>query len=403
MRDMADNGRSIILELQNITKRFGDLTAVDNVSYSLAHGKLVTFVGPSGCGKTTLLRIISGFIEPDEGRIILDGEDITRVRPNARDTAMVFQNYALFPHMTVARNIGFGLQMMKKPKNEVKNEVARLLDLVQLGGLGERKPHELSGGQQQRVALARALSLHPKILLLDEPLSNLDANLRVMMRTEVRNLQRRLDLSIIFVTHDQEEAMSISDLLVVMDQGVVKQVGSPTEVYEQPVDDFVANFVGHINFFPGEVTACAGQELILKIDQGEIKVQRPAFDLSPGDRVKAVVRPESIDIVDAQTPTGADQNVLEGRIEVAMYIGSVMRYTITIGNQTVYVDESDPQYQGIFQEGRTVKLILKKRIHLLKAEPGQAEFPKIIHTWTLKPETFGFSQHVIRLTAWRPN
>jgi ABC-type Fe3+/spermidine/putrescine transport system ATPase subunit len=380
MRDMADNGRSIILELQNITKRFGDLTAVDNVSYSLAHGKLVTFVGPSGCGKTTLLRIISGFIEPDEGRIILDGEDITRVRPNARDTAMVFQNYALFPHMTVARNIGFGLQMMKKPKNEVKNEVARLLDLVQLGGLGERKPHELSGGQQQRVALARALSLHPKILLLDEPLSNLDANLRVMMRTEVRNLQRRLDLSIIFVTHDQEEAMSISDLLVVMDQGVVKQVGSPTEVYEQPVDDFVANFVGHINFFPGEVTACAGQELILKIDQGELKVQRPAFGLSPGDRVKAVVRPESIDIVDAQTPTGADQNVLEGRIEVAMYIGSVMRYTITIGNQTVYVDESDPQYQGIFQEGRTVKLILKKRIHLLKAEPGQAEFPKIIHT-----------------------
>jgi ABC-type Fe3+/spermidine/putrescine transport system ATPase subunit len=380
MRDMADNGRSIILELQNITKRFGDLTAVDNVSYSLARGKLVTFVGPSGCGKTTLLRIISGFIEPDGGRIILDGEDITRVRPNARDTAMVFQNYALFPHMTVARNIGFGLQMMKKPKNEVKNEVARLLDLVQLGGLGERKPHELSGGQQQRVALARALSLHPKILLLDEPLSNLDANLRVMMRTEVRNLQRRLDLSIIFVTHDQEEAMSISDLLVVMDQGVVKQVGSPTEVYEQPVDDFVANFVGHINFFPGEVTACAGQELILKIDQGEIKVQRPAFDLSPGDRVKAVVRPESIDIVDAQTPTGADQNVLEGRIEVAMYIGSVMRYTITTGNQTVYVDESDPQYQGIFQEGRTVKLILKKRIHLLKAEPGQAEFPKIIHT-----------------------
>jgi ABC-type Fe3+/spermidine/putrescine transport system ATPase subunit len=368
------------LELQNITKRFGDLTAVDNVSYSLAHGKLVTFVGPSGCGKTTLLRIISGFIEPDEGRIILDGEDITRVRPNARDTAMVFQNYALFPHMTVARNIGFGLQMMKKPKNEVKNEVARLLDLVQLGGLGERKPHELSGGQQQRVALARALSLHPKILLLDEPLSNLDANLRVMMRTEVRNLQRRLDLSIIFVTHDQEEAMSISDLLVVMDQGVVKQVGSPTEVYEQPVDDFVANFVGHINFFPGEVTACAGQELILKIDQGELKVQRPAFDLSPGDRVKAVVRPESIDIVDAQTPTGADQNVLEGRIEVAMYIGSVMRYTITTGNQTVYVDESDPQYQGIFQEGRTVKLILKKRIHLLKAEPGQAEFPKKIYS-----------------------
>ena len=373
---MADNGSPIILELQHITKRFGELTAVNNVSYSLACGKLVTFVGPSGCGKTTLLRIISGFIEPDEGRIILDGEDITRIRPNARDTAMVFQNYALFPHMTVARNIGFGLQMMKKPKNEVKNEVARLLDLVQLSGLGERKPHELSGGQQQRVALARALSLHPKILLLDEPLSNLDANLRIMMRTEVRKLQRRLDLSIIFVTHDQEEAMSISDLLVVMDQGVVKQVGSPTEVYEQPVDDFVANFVGHINFFPGEVTACSEEELSLKIDQGELRVRRPAFDTEPGDRLKAVVRPESIDIVDAQTSTGAERNVLKGRIEVAMYIGSVMRYTITAGDQTVYVDESDPQYQGIFQEGSAVKLILKKRIHLLKVEPGQAVFPK---------------------------
>ncbi len=365
---MADNGSPIILELQNITKRFGDLMAVNNISYALARGKLVTFVGPSGCGKTTLLRIVSGFIEPDEGRVILDGEDITRIRPNARDTAMVFQNYALFPHMTVARNIGFGLQMMKKPKNEVKNEVERLLDLVQLSGLGERKPHELSGGQQQRVALARALSLHPKILLLDEPLSNLDANLRVMMRTEIRKLQRRLDLSIIFVTHDQEEAMSISDLLVVMDQGVVKQVGSPTEVYEQPVDDFVANFVGHINFFPGEVTAFGREELILKIDQVDLKVQRPAFEVAPGDRLKAVVRPESIDIVDAQTSTGADQNVMEGQIEVAMYIGSVMRYTITAGDQTVYVDESDPQYQGIFQEGKAVKLILKKRIHLLKVQ-----------------------------------
>jgi iron(III) transport system ATP-binding protein len=201
---------------------------------------------------------------------------------------------------------------------------------------------------------------------LDEPLSNLDANLRIMMRTEVRKLQRRLDLSIIFVTHDQEEAMSISDLLVVMDQGVVKQVGSPTEVYEQPVDDFVANFVGHINFFPGEVTACSEEELSLKIDQGELRVRRPAFDTASGDRLKAVVRPESINIVDAQTSTSADRNVLKGRIEVAMYIGSIMRYTITTGDQTVYVDESDPQYQGIFQEGSAVKLVLKKRIHLLK-------------------------------------
>jgi spermidine/putrescine ABC transporter ATP-binding subunit len=366
MSAMVDGRNPIILELKNITKRFGDLTAVKNVSYSLERGKLVTFVGPSGCGKTTLLRMISGFVEPDKGHVILDGEDITNVPPNARDTAMVFQNYALFPHMTIARNIGFGLQMMKKPKNEVKKEVARLLELVQLGGLGERRPHELSGGQQQRVALARALSLHPKILLLDEPLSNLDANLRVMMRAEVRNLQRRLDLSIIFVTHDQEEAMSISDLLVVMDQGVVKQIGSPTEVYEQPIDDFVANFVGHINFFPGQVVDLSGEEMILKIAQRNLKVKRPRFDVSPGERLKAVVRPESIDIVDTETALDSNYNVLEGYIEVAMYIGAVMRYTIIVGDQTVYVDESDPQYKGIFQEGKTVRLILKNRIHMLK-------------------------------------
>ncbi len=363
---MAEGAGPIILELKNITKRFGDLTAVNNVSYSLERGKLVTFVGPSGCGKTTLLRIISGFIEPDQGQIILDGEDITKIPPNTRDTAMVFQNYALFPHMTVARNIGFGLQMMNKSRHEVEAEVARLLELVQLGGLGKRRPHELSGGQQQRVALARALSLHPKILLLDEPLSNLDANLRIMMRTEVRKLQRRLNLSIIFVTHDQEEAMSISDLLVVMDRGIVRQIGSPTTVYEQPIDDFVANFVGHINFFPGKVTECAQKEVILQIDQRSLKVEYPAFEVSPGDRLKAVVRPESIEIVAASTPTDDDQNVLAVRSEVAMYIGSVMRYTVKAGDQTIYVDESDPQYKGIFQEGQPIKLILKKRIHLLK-------------------------------------
>ena len=224
---MAGETGKAILAIKNITKRFGKLTAVDNVSFSLERGKLVTFVGPSGCGKTTLLRMISGFTQPTEGKIFLDGEDITHLRPNRRDTAMVFQNYALFPHMTVAQNIGFGLGIMKRPKAEIEREVKRLLELVQLEDLGRRKPHALSGGQQQRVALARALSLHPKILLLDEPLSNLDANLRVMMREEIRRLQKRLGLSIIFVTHDQEEAMSISDVLVVMDNGIVKQIGHP--------------------------------------------------------------------------------------------------------------------------------------------------------------------------------
>ncbi len=363
---MANKDDSTILEIKNVSKRFGNLTAVNDVSISLERGKLITFLGPSGCGKTTLLRTISGFSEPDAGEIVLDGQEITSLPPNQRDTAMVFQNYALYPHMTVAQNIGFGWRIRKRKKQEIDAEVERLLDLVQMEGLGDRKPHELSGGQQQRVALARALSLHPKILLLDEPLSNLDANLRISMREEVRKLQRRLDLTIIFVTHDQEEAMSISDLLVVMDHGIVKQIGPPTEVYENPIDEFVADFIGHVNFFPGEVVDLSGDLMTFKISQGKLRLEMPPFPVSVGDELRAVVRPESIDIVAAEKEITGTENVMEGLVEGAMYIGSIMRFTITASGQTVYVDEADPQYRGMFGEGQRVKLILRNRIHLLK-------------------------------------
>ena len=363
---MGDHHRSTILDIQNIKKRFGRMTAIDDVSFSLEKGKLVTFVGPSGCGKTTLLRMISGLTEPTEGKIILAGEDITFLRANERDTAMVFQNYALFPHLTVSQNIGFGLQIMKKPKDEIKREVHRLIELVQLEGLGDRKPQQLSGGQQQRVALARALSLHPKILLLDEPLSNLDANLRVMMREEIRKLQKKLNLSIIFVTHDQEEAMSISDILVVMDNGIVKQIGPPTEIYERPVDEFVANFVGHINFFKGTADDITTDEMTFKTGHGDLTIQKPSFTVSPGDRLKAVVRPESINIVRPGSQVDTGKNVIIGRIESSMYIGAIMRYTFSIGDQIIYVDEADPQYRGIFQEGDNASLVLKDTIHMLK-------------------------------------
>jgi len=364
---MGHRNNSPILEIKNVTKMFGSLAALNNVSLSVERGKLVTFVGPSGCGKTTLLRAVSGFCELDEGRIILEGQDITLFSPNARDTAMVFQNYALFPHMKVAQNIAFGLETMKKPKKEIDEEVKRLLVLVQLEGLGERKPHELSGGQQQRVALARALSLNPKILLLDEPLSNLDANLRISMREEIRKLQHRLSLTIIFVTHDQEEAMSISDLLVVMDQGVVKQMGSPTEVYEAPIDEFVSNFIGHINFLPGEVVSLSGDEMTFQIAQRNLKLKAPPIPVSEGDRLKLVVRPESISIVDRKTELTRTENVLEGSVQGAMYIGSIIRYTVNSGGQIIYVDESDPQYKGIFPEGSQIKLILKNKIHAIPA------------------------------------
>jgi ABC-type Fe3+/spermidine/putrescine transport system ATPase subunit len=256
--------------------------------------------------------------------------------------------------------------MSKKAKPEIKQEVAKLLDLVQLEGLGERRPHELSGGQQQRVALARALSLHPKILLLDEPLSNLDANLRVSMREEIRKLQRRLGLSIIFVTHDQEEAMSISDLLVVMDRGAVRQIGSPIEIYERPTDDFVANFVGHINFFPGRVKQLAPDKMRFETAIGTFVLSRPGFEVSENDALKAVVRPESIDIRACDADVAGQDNVVEGRVTVAMYIGSIMRYKIIVADQTVYVDEADPQYCGIFAEGSQVRLIFQRRIHMLR-------------------------------------
>lgn len=356
-----------ILELRHIVKRFGAMTAVDDVSLDLERGKLVTFLGPSGCGKTTLLRVVSGFTVPDGGKVLLDGEDITRVQPNGRDTAMVFQNYALFPHMTVSANIGFGLKIMKKTRKEIADEVERLLALVQMEGLGGRHPHELSGGQQQRVALARALSLRPKILLLDEPLSNLDANLRLLMRAEIRRLHRRLGLSIIFVTHDQEEAMSLSDELVVMDRGKVKQVGSPTEVYETPVDDFVARFIGHINFIPGELVEKSNGHLTLRTRHGDWSVSQVPFPVACGDKLKAVVRPESIGIAAASDCAGTDEaNVIPGRVEAAMYIGSIIRYTVICGEDTMYVDEADPQYRGILKEATEVKLFLKKRIHMLK-------------------------------------
>jgi ABC-type Fe3+/spermidine/putrescine transport system ATPase subunit len=364
---MKENEGTPILEMSHIVKRFGAMTAVDDVSLDLARGRLVTFLGPSGCGKTTLLRVVSGFTVPDGGRVVLDGQDITRVQPNARDTAMVFQNYALFPHMTVADNIGFGLKIMKKSRREVADEVERLLALVQMEGLGGRRPHELSGGQQQRVALARALSLCPKILLLDEPLSNLDANLRLLMRAEIRKLHRRLGLSIIFVTHDQEEAMSLSDELVVMDRGRVKQVGSPTEVYERPVDDFVARFIGHINFIPGEVVERSNGDLTLRTCYGDLSVSQVPFPVTCGDRLKAVVRPESMAIAAAGgTEPVPEGNVILGRVEAAMYIGAVIRYTVTCGGETMYVDATDPQYRGILKEGTQVKLILKKRMHMLK-------------------------------------
>ncbi len=244
-----------MLILKDIRKFYGTNEVLKGISLEVKKGELVTFVGPSGCGKTTLLRLIGGFTDISSGDIILDGKRINDLPPNLRDTRICFQNYALFPHMTVAENVGYGLKINRWPKEKIKARVNDLLEMVELQAFGDRMIDKLSGGQQQRVAFARALSLEPKVLLLDEPLSNLDANLRLVMREEIRKLQERLHITTVFVTHDQFEAMAISDRLVVMRDGLIEQVGSPIEIYERPANEFIAGFVGYVNFMDGRIAA----------------------------------------------------------------------------------------------------------------------------------------------------
>ncbi|HSB80433.1 MAG TPA: ABC transporter ATP-binding protein [Candidatus Methylomirabilis sp.] len=352
-----------LLSLDGLTKRYGALTAVDNVSAAIHRGELVSFVGPSGCGKTTLLRLIGGFLRPDAGSIVLDGENITALPPNRRPTAMVFQNYALFPHLTVAQNIGYALAIRKRPRAEIARRVEELLVLVQLQGINDRRPVELSGGQQQRVALARALSLQPKVLLLDEPLSNLDANLRVQMRAEITRLQRDLQQTVVFVTHDQEEAMSISDRIMVMNQGRILQTGTPTEIYERPATEFVARFVGVVNFLDGSLRAGASGSTTVATRLGPLAIRSANGRFGPGDRVFLVVRPEAVRLGPYEETVGP--NRLPGTIESAVYTGSLVRYTVNVGGTRLAVDLSDPRHTPAFVAGDRVTVILPEDPHLL--------------------------------------
>ena len=269
-----------MLVLKDIHKFYGKNEVLKGVSLEVKRGELVTFVGPSGCGKTTLLRLIGGFTDISSGDIILDGQRVNDLPPNLRDTRICFQNYALFPHMTVAENVGYGLKINKWPKDKIAARVHDLLEMVELEAFGDRMIDKLSGGQQQRVAFARALSLEPKVLLLDEPLSNLDANLRLVMREEIRKLQERLHITTVFVTHDQFEAMAISDRLVVMKDGLIEQVGSPIEIYERPANEFIAGFVGYVNFMEGRVESIDAATRNATIVYGV----RQAFDHAPTER-----------------------------------------------------------------------------------------------------------------------
>jgi ABC-type Fe3+/spermidine/putrescine transport system ATPase subunit len=336
------------IRLRGVLKRFGGVRAVDGASLEIGDGELFTLLGPSGCGKTTLLRLIAGFYAPDRGEIWFGDRRVDGLRPYARNIGMVFQNYALWPHMTVRANIAYGLKLRKLPAATVAERVEAGLRKVNLVGLELRYPGQLSGGQQQRVALARALVLNPDILLLDEPLSNLDAKIRVQVRAEIRKLQKDLGITTVYVTHDQEEALSLSDRVAVMRDGRVLQVASPKELYERPVGRFVADFVGTNNFLPGTCRELAAGRVVAETAIGTVRAS-PGPRVGPGDRCVLAVRPENMAL-----GAGAE-NTFEGRVVLASYLGSTLRYDVEVRDGVVLkVDVGDPWHHEVLPAGAAV-------------------------------------------------
>lgn len=320
------------LELKHVSKTFASVVAVSDFSLDIEKGSLVAFLGPSGCGKTTTLRMIAGFEQPDSGTIRLDGQEITQVPPNRRDIGMVFQAYALFPNMNVRQNVAFGLQMKKMPKPDIERRVNDVLEMVRLQDTAKRFPHQLSGGQQQRIALARALAVQPRVLLLDEPLSALDAEVRVVLRGEIRRIQSELAITTIYVTHDQEEALSISDKVVVMDKGLIQQVGTPEEIYRKPGNRFVATFIGTANQFFGRVKGVNSVvSERLKLVTGELK------QFKDNQSVVVLVRPEHMQVTSVQ-PKKIGWNAMQGVVETITFHGAVTRLGINVNNRRVVAD-----------------------------------------------------------------
>ena len=348
------NTRVVDLELQGICKSFGDLQVIRDMSLRGYKGELCCLLGPSGCGKTTTLKIIAGFLEPDAGTVHLAGQDITRMPPQRRNVGLVFQNYALFPHLDVFDNIAYGLRRRKWSEAATKPRVAAALELVQLTGYEKRRIHELSGGQQQRVALARSLITEPRLLLLDEPLSNLDARLRADMRDEIRRIQRTLNITTIYVTHDQEEAMSIADRIVVMHRGVIEQVGSPREIYEQPATQFVADFIGRVNFVNGDI---AGGNLVLL---GKWFPTTAEVWPESGEVICAI-RPERVLLGD---PTTAS---IPATVQDVTYFGATVRYRLAVEDEGIELKAEVPSPQAIYAPGERVGLDVRiEDVHLFR-------------------------------------
>jgi spermidine/putrescine transport system ATP-binding protein len=318
--------RGTTVELRGVVKRYGDVTAVRDATILIQEGEFFSLLGPSGCGKTTTLSLIGGFVEPDAGEILIQGRPMVGTPPHRRPVNTVFQSYALFPHMTVADNIAFGLRMKRTPSPEIRQRVGRMLELTSLHGLGERRPAQLSGGQQQRVALARALVNQPAVLLLDEPLGSLDLKLRRQMQLELSRIQREVGITFVYVTHDQEEAMTMSDRLAVMDGGRVVQVGSPRAVYETPATRFVADFIGSSNVLPGQVLAVDEEAATIRLASGEQVRVPPTAGLESGVPASVVVRPDRLDVTEGPSPGG--RNAVAGRVTKVSYMGAYLQIVV---------------------------------------------------------------------------
>jgi len=331
---------SAAVSLNKVVKRYGDATALHELNLEIQEGEFLSLLGPSGCGKTTTLRLIAGFIQPNEGSILLGNEDVTHVAPQHREIGMVFQDYALFPHMTISENIGFGLKERNYPAAQINKRVSDLLDLIKLADVGDRYPAEVSGGQQQRIAVARAVAYPPKVLLMDEPLGALDLKLRETMQVELRRIQQELKITTVYVTHDQTEAMSMSDRIVVMNMGRIEQIGGAEEIYNEPKTRFVADFVGQTNLLDAEIFGVQGDCLQAKTLGIDIRI--PRNNVSESGLVSIAVRPEHLEFVDSGAKNEG-LNVISGVLSGRTFAGNLTRVYIDVGNDKTIVVESRPE------------------------------------------------------------
>jgi putative spermidine/putrescine transport system ATP-binding protein len=360
------------LQLENLHRDFGTVKALNGIDISLGEGEFLSLLGPSGCGKTTALRIVAGFDRPDAGRVLVDGKDVTRVPPNKRDMGMVFQAYSLFPNMTAQQNVEFGLKIRGRDKSDRSKRVADLLELVGLGQAVDRYPHQLSGGMQQRVALARALAIEPRVLLLDEPLSALDAKVRVQLREEIRRIQLELGITTLYVTHDQEEALAISDHVAVMYGGVIEQMGTPSEMYTAPATPFVAEFIGTMNRLEGTVVADGEVEhagLRLQVDAARGRRQ--------GERVLVLIRPESLEL-EAATNGGAP-NSFNGEVLTQTFLGPVTRVKVSGGGTSLIADMSTARAAALPVGARVTAKIPAEGAKLLTMPEDGPALADLVH------------------------